>query len=112
MHSPSNFGALARLLETLDDIHARKQNELFADDYRCTYYSRDGAPPVVTDRYGRKVGEMSDATKGRWIHAKWPGRCENFADCGNHIVPGDRMYFRDHLTYCESCGELEEDERK
>lgn len=53
-------------------------------------------------RLGRPPQLGSRSAAGRWMKARYPGKCEH---CGCSVVPGDRIRHRPGHVLCASCGE-------
>lgn len=53
-------------------------------------------------RLGRTPQLGGQSSAGRWIRARYAGRCER---CGCSVVPGDRIRHRPGHVFCASCGE-------
>jgi hypothetical protein len=60
-----------------------------------------GIPRRGRERPPARRAPASSVSRGRWIIARYDGRC---ASCGSQITVGDRVHHRPRRTVCAGCG--------
>ena len=60
-----------------------------------------GLPRPGQDALYARLAPASSMSSGRWIIARYDGRC---ASCGSQITVGDRVHHRPRRTVCARCG--------
>jgi hypothetical protein len=60
-----------------------------------------GLPRAGRDALSACRAPASSTSSGRWIIARYDGRC---ASCGSQITAGDRVHHRPRRTVCARCG--------